>query len=186
MSVVELAGEWRHTCHILALLSPFCDGPQPTTPCITVRMPSLQHPMLYIQKSYIFYLLLSKDTLTKVHCLQPISSLLNNPPNPRAILIIFIVPYTSEYLTILNSYYFFKNNSTPPSEFNFRILLLLLFLVLFSSPCFVPKILTISSFDMLQSFFCSFRELLERVQIHNVSVKQDQRESFEFTSTNIS
>lgn len=43
-----------------------------------------------------------------------------------------------------------------------------------------------SSFDMLQNFFCSFRELLERVQLHNVPVKQGHGESFEFTSTNIS
>lgn len=82
---------------------------------------------------FTFYLLLSKDTLTKVHCLQPVPSLLNNPPNPRAILVTFIVPYASEYLTILNYCYFLKNNSTLPSEFHFRILVLLLFLALFLS-----------------------------------------------------
>lgn len=187
VSVMKLAGEWQHTCHTLTLLNPSKMEPSqlfsaPQWGCASFNI------LCYAFKNlvFIFYLLLSKGILIEVHCLQPIQSLLNNPPNPRVILIAFFVPYASEHLTILNYCYFLKSNSTPPSEFHFRILVLLLFLGLFLSSCFVLKILTMRRFDMLQNFFCSFRELLERVQLHNVPGKQGHAESFEFTSTNIS
>lgn len=87
---------WLGTGSIHATHSPSCissetsanhslhhkQGVLPATPHVTYSK------ILY----FILYLFLSKDTLTKVHCLQPIQSLLNNPPSPRAILITFIVP----------------------------------------------------------------------------------------------
>lgn len=187
MSVMEVAGKWQHTCHTCTLLNPSEMELSQLFPAsqwdVLLSTSCVMHSkILYL----FFYLLLSKGILIKVHCLQPIQSLLNNPPNPRAMLITFIVPYASDHLTILNYCYFLKSNSTPPSEFHFRILVLLLFLGLFLSSCFVLKILTMRRFDMLQNFFCSFRELLERVQLHNVPGKQGHAESFEFTSTNIS
>lgn len=111
---------------------------------------------------------------------------MNNPPNPGAVLVTFIVPCASGYLTILNYCCFLKSNSTPPSKFYFRMLVLLLFSALFLSVCLILKIVTMSSFDMLQNFFCSSRELLERVPLHDVPMKQGHGESFEFASTNIS
>lgn len=97
-------------------------------------LPSTLHVIHSKILYFIFYLLLSKDTLTK-SALSPANPVIvKQSTNPRAILVTFIVPDASEYLTILNYCYFLKNNSTPPSEFHFRILVLLLFLALFLFP----------------------------------------------------
>lgn len=142
----------------------------------------------YTFKNLIFYFLftLKQGYTYKKDCFQPVPSLLNNPPNPRAVLVTFIVPLCFRVLDNPQLLLFLEEQQHSTNEFHFRILVLLLFLALFLSSCFVQKILTMRSFDMLQNFSGSFRELLERVQLHNVPVKQSCEESFKFTFTNIS